>query len=412
MKRVSIGVVMLFVLLITPELKSQVFSLNECIDYALKNNENIKMTDLNIKYQGYLKKASSEIPKTTVMYTQGQFNSIYKYDNNITVSQSLPFPSVLSNSNKLHSENIKSARYNSEAAKADLIYQIKTTYYSLLYTQALHELLYKEDSIYVDFANVIQKKFIAGESSLLEKTGTETQVMEIKNQLLENEEDALNYRIQLQTLMNYPKEINIKMNGNTDLALSVSADTCMNPNHPLLNYYKQQTAIMDKTRKYEFSKTLPDITLGYFNQTIYGPANVFGEDYFLTTKNRLQGFQIGMTLPIWYYPMKEKINSLKINTEIAETNFNYNKTLMDGHYHQALVQYSKYQNSLTYYKTNALTNSGILINQALESYKKKEIGYVEYLQIVSQALDIECNYLRVLHQNNLTVLKLQYLLGN
>jgi len=247
---------------------------------------------------------------------------------------------------------------------------------------------------------------------MLEKTGTETQVMEIQNQLLQNEEDAINYKIQLQTLMNYNDDIEINMQTSRNLLLNISADTCMNHNHPLLNYYKQQTSVMDKTRKYEFSKTLPDITLGYFNQTIYGPANVFGEDYFLTTKNRLQGFQLGLTLPIWYYPMKEKINSFKVNTEIARTNFDYNKTLMDGYYHQALVQYGKYQNSLTYYRTNALTNSSILISQALESYKRKEIGYVEYLQIVSQALDIECNYLRVLHQNNLTVLKLQYLLGN
>ena len=171
--------------------------MKECIDYALKNNENIKVLDLTIKYHEYMKSSSYEVPKTTVNYTQGQFNSIYKYDNNITVAQMIPFPTVFRNNREMHKAGIKSAEYNVAAAKADLVYQIKTTYYSLLYTQALHGLLLKEDSIYVDFATIILEKYRGGEAGLLDKTGTETQVMDIKNQLLENEEDFVNFQIQL-----------------------------------------------------------------------------------------------------------------------------------------------------------------------------------------------------------------------
>src|ERR1700741_57197 len=72
-------------------------SLKECVDYALKNNENIKVLELTIKYQEYMKNSSYELPKTTAVYTQGQFNSIYKYDNNITVSQTIPYPGVFQN---------------------------------------------------------------------------------------------------------------------------------------------------------------------------------------------------------------------------------------------------------------------------------------------------------------------------
>src|SRR5438309_89794 len=69
-------------------------SLSECIDFALLHNENIRTGKLEIDYQKQFKKAATEIPKTNVLFAQGQFNSRYKYDNSVTVMQQIPFPAV------------------------------------------------------------------------------------------------------------------------------------------------------------------------------------------------------------------------------------------------------------------------------------------------------------------------------
>jgi cobalt-zinc-cadmium resistance protein CzcA len=148
----------------------------------------------------------------------------------------------------------------------------------------------------------------------------------------------------------------------------------------------------------------------YFNQSIYGPANIFGYDYFLTTANRLQGFQVGVTLPLWFYPLKSKVETAKIGTRLAETAYDYQNTVLNGQYDEAVTFYLKYQKSINFYRKNALTNSKIIIEQALHSYNKGEISYVEYLQIVGHALNIENNYLNVINQNNMAVLKIEYLL--
>src|SRR5262245_15717773 len=100
--------------------KSKRYSLTQCIDIAMRNNEGIKTASLNIAYQKQFRKAATEIPKTSVVYTQGQFNSIYKYDNNITISQSIPFPLVFSTHNALAKAHIQSSEYNYESAHAEL----------------------------------------------------------------------------------------------------------------------------------------------------------------------------------------------------------------------------------------------------------------------------------------------------
>jgi hypothetical protein len=69
----------------------KIYGLQQCIDIAIKNNENLKTAGLNVEYEKIHKKIATDIPKTNLVYTQGQFNSIYKYDENITVFPSQQF---------------------------------------------------------------------------------------------------------------------------------------------------------------------------------------------------------------------------------------------------------------------------------------------------------------------------------
>lgn len=389
------------------------YSLKECLDIALRNNENLKTANLNIDYQRQFKKASTEIPKTSIVYTQGQFNSIYKYDNNITISQTIPNPLVFSSHNSLANAQIKSSEFKFEATKADLIYQVKVSYYSLLYSNAVNAVLVTEDSIYENFAKAVSVKYKAGEGTLLEKTTAETQVMEIKNEVTESEEDINSFQIELQTLMHIHEDVNAVNLDYTNNYLSITIGNDSISEHPLLKYLRNQIEVNNKTKKLESAKIMPDFVAGYFNQSIYGPANIFGpgQDYFLTTANRLQGFIVGIAIPVWFCPQKSKIVAAQINTKLAESDYNYNTSMLEGQYKQAVTMYLKYRNSLNYYRTNVLENLDLIVDQAIASYNTKAIDYLDYLQVVSRALSIKRNYLNVVHQNNLYVLKLEYLLS-
>jgi len=385
--------------------------LSECIDFAIANNEHIKTARYDIDYQKQFKKASTEIPKTAVVFTQGQFNSAYKYDNSFAISQQIPFPAVFGAHKALGRSYVKGSEYKLAATRADLIYQVNRTYYSLLYHYSIQHLLQKEDSIYESFAKAGQLKFEQGAGSLLEKTTSETKVLEIKNLLLENEADINADKIQLQTLLNSEKQADIMPEELTAKPLSISADSANLSLHPHLLYLEQQIIAGRKNKLLELYKIFPDLQFGYFNLSIFGPAD-FGEGpYVLTTKDRMQGFTMGLNIPLWFYPQSTKIKAAELKTRVAESDYNYNKDLLEGQFEESYTLYLKYQSSISFYKKSALINSKAIITEALKAYESKEIGYVDYLTVVSNALVIESNYLNVIHQNNMAVLKLQYLLS-
>jgi cobalt-zinc-cadmium resistance protein CzcA len=388
----------------------KIYSLQQCIDISLKNNENLNTAGLNVELQKQNKKNSGEIPKTNVVYTQGQFNSIYRYDENITVSQSMPFPTVFSHRNAQAKTLILSSEHQFEAVKADLIYQVKSSYYSLLYANSINQLLKKEDSIYIDFGKAVEEKFAAGKGTLLEKTSAETEMIELQNRLLESEEDINSYFIQLQTLMNSPGDFDISYINIREKPLVAPIDTSILIEHPALKHLKDKVKAGEQSIALEKSRLLPDLTFSYFNQTIWGPANIYGNDYFLTKKDRLQGVIVGLALPLWFQPLRAKVQSARILTRLAQSDYDYNSTMMQGQYSQAVTLYLKYKKSIAYYEKNALNNSKIIIEKAFESYARDEISYIEYIQIVGHAMSIESHYLEVIHNNNIMAIKIEYLL--
>mgnify|MGYP000917582022 CR=1 FL=1 len=387
------------------------FTLKECLNTALAHNAHIRSAALTVDYFKTLVKTSSELPKTSVVYTQGQFNSIYKYDNNITISQTIPNPLVFSTHHALARSQVKSSEFHYEATKAELIHRIEVCYYSLLYSNAVHHLIHREDSIYEVFAKDVSAKFDLGQATVLEKTTAETQAIETKNQLIESEEDIRNYQIELQTLLQVNTEVEIADEDFDKSFLSVEIDSGRLREHPHLQFYRQEIEVMDKLRKNERAHALPDFFAGYFNQTIYGPANIFGTDYFLTTKNRLQGFQAGLSVPLWFMPAKARVKAARIHTQIAESDYQSQRILLEGQYKQAVTMYLKYHNSITYYQNKVINNLDVIVEQALKSYDAKTISYVDYLQVVSHALQFERNYLNVIHQNNMQALMIRYLSG-
>lgn len=110
----SISAVIIAAMLILPgighaQTSAQGITLQQAIDEALKNNAGIKAANYEVTYTQALRKTATDIGKTNVSLLYGQYNSI-KVDNNITVSQSIPFPTVFMSQAKLGNEMVKGSR--------------------------------------------------------------------------------------------------------------------------------------------------------------------------------------------------------------------------------------------------------------------------------------------------------------
>ena len=244
-------------------------TVQQAISEALKNNANIKAGNYEIDYSKALKRTATDIGKTNVSLTLGQFNSI-NMDNNISINQSIPFPTVFSSQAKLGSATIKSSELKLKVTQNELINQVKSVYYYLQYLQAEYKLLLSQDSLYSSFTKASDLRLKTGESNLLEKTTSETQSMEVRNLLAQNQSNRLIYLSQLQALMNSKSPIVIDESSIFKLDLNVPMDSTSFTKNPMLAYLNQQIEISKQQKKVETAKVLPDFTVGYFNQSLIG----------------------------------------------------------------------------------------------------------------------------------------------
>lgn len=401
---------MLFPALGNAQTNTTTITLQQAIDEALKNNATIKAGNYEIDYSKALKKTSTDIGKTNVSLMHGQYNSL-NTDNNISVSQNIPFPTLFSSQNQLNKANIKGNELKLQVTQNELIGQVKSVYNFLEFLQAERNLLMSQDSIYTSFSNAANSRFKEGESNLLEKTTVETQLMEVKKLLTQNQSNILIYQSQLQALMNSSIPVKAEQKTFSKMELIIPDDSAAYAQNPYLLYLKQQIEISNKQKKVETAKVLPDFTVGYFNQSLIGYQNPNGTDQYFGGSKRFSGFQVGVSIPLWFVPQTAKVKAAGLNQKVMESNAEQYQTNIQSQYTQYLQEYLQHKNTLEYYEKSALPNAELIIKQADKGFKSGEIGYVEYLQSIKTALTIKSDYLRSLNQYNQSIMQLEFLLG-
>ncbi len=386
-------------------------TLDQCTNLAFNNNEQLKIANIESKYYKESKKASYEIPKTSFIYTQGQFNSIYNLDNNITVSQTIPFPTLLMAHSKLAKSYITGAEIKISSVKADIGLQIKDLYYNLQHSLQEIILLQKEDSIYDLFLKLEDSNNKLSKKSTLEKSTTISESYLIKS-LISNAQMQINtFKIKLKTMMRTKELPDIYILSDDSRLLKLDTNLFISSSHPFLLDLKEQINLCVQKKNVEVQKWFPDIMFSYFNQSIYGPANIYGTDYFLTRANRLQGFQVGLNIPLFFKPHLSKVKAAALSIEVATEEYHKNLKDMEGDYKVLVNEYIMTNKNIDYYSKNILKNAKEMSFQSLEAYNNKEINYIEYLSIISKSFEIERNYLNLILENHQAELKLEYFLN-
>jgi cobalt-zinc-cadmium resistance protein CzcA len=124
-----------YALLVSSFVNAQKLTLDQAVQTALQNNLGIKSAEYQVDYFRELKKTGTDIGKLSAVWMHGQYNSIYQ-DNNLTLQQSIPFPSVLINQVKLGKEQVAGAQQNVIVQQNNLVYEVKSIYFQLLYQVA------------------------------------------------------------------------------------------------------------------------------------------------------------------------------------------------------------------------------------------------------------------------------------
>ncbi len=386
-------------------------SIEDAISTALKNNLEIQAQQLNVQSSTTLKKSVFELPKTNINFQYGQYNSINQ-DKAFQVSQSIPFPTYYTAKSGLYKAELQSSELQQQATANEIKAQVQYWFYQLQYLQTTKKQLQSLDSLYNNFVSAATLRYKTGETNLLEKTTAETKRGQLSLLLKQNETDFTTAYNSLKTLMNTSEDFAINDSGNFQpLAISNSLDTTLITNNPSLKLLYQQAVIAEQNKKVETASTLPDFNVGYFNQSLIGVQSINGADVNFDGSKRFQGFNVGISIPITFFSNASKIKSLDYKQQALQKEADNGKLILQTQLQNAFQQYNQNLSQYNYYKSTALPNAEIIISTAMVGFKSGDIGYIEYLQALQTATDVQLNYLQSINQINQSIININFLIN-
>jgi cobalt-zinc-cadmium resistance protein CzcA len=382
----------------------------KAVQMALDSNLTIQSSAISVDVQKALRGAAWDIPKTALDGQYGQFNSITK-DNSISISQGFAFPTLYISQHKLTNANIKSSEWQLKQSHNEVAAQVKQVYWQLAYLESKFSLLMYQDSLFSRFQRAAELRAKSGETNQLEMISARSQSLEVRNQLQQIGADVDIYRQKLQNLLNTSTPLYISDTILTRLVFSIQSDTVALMDNPSASFMEQQVEVARYEKKVEKNRMLPDLSVGYFSQTIQGIQEVNRIPRTFSAGDRFTGFQAGISIPLWVAPFVSKAKAASLRQQVAQTDAeNFLKSL-SSEYKELLAEYSKYSKSAAYYENQAVPEADLILLQATRSYKAGAMDYLDYILTTNRALGIKHNYLDALNNQNQTIISLEFITG-
>ena len=120
---------------------------------------------------------------------------------------------------------------------------------------------------------------------------------------------------------------------------------------------------------------------------------------------------VGINIPLFKNGVKARTQAAKIETEIAKKELDKNQQEITTLFLQQNQLQQQNLEQVKYYEREGLPMAESIINAAQRSYKAGDIGYIEYIQNIKDAIKIKTDYLIALNNYNQTIIQLNYLLN-
>lgn len=397
-------IIVVFMLSLNSAYSQNNISLQAAIDTAKKNNYQLRKENLIAEYNKALRGASVDIPQTIVSGEYGQINSAYK-DTKFGISQSFSFPTVYNRKRNLQNEIYKGSLINASLAEAELIKQVTTSFYTLIYLNEKKKILLSNDSIYSEFLTKAKLRFEKGETNTLEKSTAEFQRGAILLQVNRINTDLYVEQSKFQLLLNtsvfyLPEDVSLKLDN------TIQLDTSQVNSHPFLRYLEQQKAISRINRKVEGSKFYPEFQIGYNNMSIQGNG---ADDILYTKKDRFNSVQFGLGIPLFFSSINSRLKASKRQELISENSYQEGKQKIKSQIQAAIRNFDSQKQAVEYFESNLLNSSASVVSAANHQFANGEINYLEWVMLINNSASIRSNYAEAVNELNLTIIELNYL---
>jgi len=384
-------------------------TLDSAISKALRNNLQIRSAGLSVEQARALQRSGTDIPKTEVMVTQDP-TSGGNMDNAIGITQTIAWPGVYKNQRKLLNQQTLLAERTGHLTRAEITRQVRSAWYAYLLNRETLRILDYQDSIYKGFVKKAEVRFKTGETSNLELISAKNKYQEIVALKIGAMADLRSNELVLKQLLNTSDPLVIT-ESKLPILLTTRNDTINTAINPQVNVELQNIEVANARIALEKSKGLPDLTLGYNQQLVisgFNPANI-NRDY--SPGTRIAGIQVGVALPIFNGANRARIRSERLSAQVAQTNYQQTRSQVKLQFEQEMQQYLKFRQSVDYYMAGGLKQADEQIRIAQVSFTLGEIGYIEYIQNMSAAVQVKLAYIEAVSRLNQSAIQIQFIKG-
>ena len=382
-------------------------SLEKCIETAIANNADMKIADIQVQRANRMERSFFEMEPMELSLSQDP-TSGGSPDNALTLSQKIEFPTVYSTRRKMLKAETQMQSSLRRLTESELTRDVSTAYCTLLLWQHVVELLNDNDSILDTFVNMAEIRLNNGATNRLELMNA---------QRLKDENDlqirkALNERkaaaLLLQQLMN-----------TTETIVATDEYQCIIPTQeeysfetsPQGQLSENERILCERELKYIRNGMTPSFNIGLRHQLVIAGINPYDVDRSRFEKGNWMGFEVGMAFPVFFGSQKAKMNAARLDFDAAQAKHEQTQRKVGTELIIAENAVATARSTYDYYQNEGLHAAQEMRRLSCIEYEAGEISYVEHIQNLTSALDVEMENAKAIDELNQAIITLNFIKG-
>ncbi len=374
------------------------------ITKRLSSNEVINLATNNLQYEinnqqinkGQIQiKTAMALPKTGVFaenedFRPGDNKGILK----VGLSQSIAWPGLYKAQKNLYGEQLKYYQANTAAIEIDIKRDVRTVYYQLWYLQDKQQLYHRLDSIYKSLNAAAILKVKTGDSPGLDSIAANVRMRELQALM---QQVGKEIQIQQQSLMQLLNTTEVLLPQMLPLEKLTLPGLASDSVHPLLSLQSQNINIANAGINVVKNENKPEFSGRFFSQRLWGAKDPF------------TGFSVTAAFPLFgAKAYQNKVKVAQADMAVQQKQYEYEEQVFNTQKLQMQQEVEKNRSLLSFYESTGLKQAEEIIKAATLAYRAGEISFAELSQFLTQAIEIQKNYLENLNAYNQSVIQYNY----
>ena len=390
--------------------QSQRLTLKECIDLALAHNLSYKSATMSVNQSRLMEGTSFDAPQTQVSLVQTATDGGGP-DNGVTISQEFDFPTVYVAKHKYLKSETELERRKAEATRNDMLGEVWSLYYSLLYGKEVCDIVAAQDSLYAKFCNIAKARYDAGESSRLEWLNARRLWNE--NRLAQEEAGRAysSLMLRFQTALNVDYPVEPAENELSAIEGFMPEDAVNFGSTPEGMVADGRLQVAKRNQSLTKQGFMPTLSVGATTQLLIKGFNPYHIDRSRFDKGDFIGFEVGVSVPLIYWSQRAKTRAANRAFAIEELKAAEDRNRQTAEYQALNDEYVAALHALDYYRTTGMPEAEEMVRLSLVSYELGEVGYEEHARNLENVLAVKRAYAEALERYNQTIIKLKRIKG-